>query len=175
VAVEAVVDDNDREISNLTGKGFIMRKSVLFLVLTALIGSAQAVTVDDQIAMVRQMAATERQAIVTANMDLTESESEHFWPLYRQYRAEMITLGDRKIALIKDYASHHETMTDDKAREIIEESFEIEGERLQIRQQYARKFRKILPEIKVARLLQIENKVDTVYALQLSAEIPLFK
>ena len=152
-----------------------MKKSFLFLVLVTLAASVQAVTVDDQIAMVRQLAATERQAIVTANMQLAEGESEHFWPLYRQYRAEMITLGDRKIALIKDYAAHYQTMTDDKAREIIEESFEIEGERLQIRQHYARKFRKILPEIKVARLLQIENKVDAVYTLQLSAEIPLFK
>lgn len=66
-------------------------------------------------------------------------------------------------------------MTNEKAREIIEESFEIDGEKLQIRQHYARKFRKILPEIKIARLLQIESKVDAVYTLQLSAEIPLFK
>lgn len=67
-----------------------MKKSILFVLLVALTTSAQAVTLDDQIAMVRQMAATERQAIVTANMQLTEGESEHFWPLYRQYRAEMI-------------------------------------------------------------------------------------
>ena len=75
-----------------------MKKCILLLLLVSLTAAAQAVTVDDQIAMVRQMAATERQAIVTANMQLTEGESEHFWPLYRQYRAEMITLGDRKIA-----------------------------------------------------------------------------
>jgi len=152
-----------------------MKKSSLFLVLLILATSASAVTVNDQVAMIRQLAATERQAIVTANMDLAEAESDKFWPLYREYREAMTRLGDRKIDLIKDYGSHYQQMTDAKAREIIEESFEIEGEKLQIRQRYARKFRKILPEIKVARLLQIENKIDAVYTLQISAEIPLFK
>ena len=42
----------------------------------------------------------ERQAIVNRAMELTDSESTKFWPLYREYRTKMAEVTDRQIAVI---------------------------------------------------------------------------
>jgi glycyl-tRNA synthetase beta subunit len=49
----------------------------------------------------------------------------------------------------------------------------IQGAELKVKETYLPKFRKVLPEVKVARFLQIENKIDTLIKLDLAAEIPL--
>ena len=150
-----------------------MKKVIVLLALLALTSTGAVASVEDQIAMVRQLAATERQAIVTENMGLTEAESEKFWPLYRKYRKAMEPLGDRTVALIQNYTDNYHAMTDEKAGEIVKEWFEIERKKLNKKKRFTHKFRKIISEIKVARLLQIENKIDAVYDLEMTSKIPL--
>ena len=56
-------------------------------------------TVHDEIALSRAQIQAERQAIVTATLDLTEAEAKVFWPLYRDYRAEVDKPIDRAWAI----------------------------------------------------------------------------
>ena len=44
-----------------------------------------------------------------------------------------------------------------------------------MKQLYVDKFRRILPNIKVARLMQIENRMDTAIKMKLSEGIPLME
>src|ERR1051326_6488306 len=44
-------------------------------------------------------------------MKLTAQEAEKFWPIYRNYELELAALGDRKLALIRDFAVHHTSGT----------------------------------------------------------------
>ena len=152
-----------------------MTKCILSLMVLFMASSTFAADAEDEIAMIREMAATERLALVTANMELTEVEEKAFWPLYRLYRAEVTKLDDRALAMIEDYAQHSQGMSNEKARQITEEWFEIEQERLSVKQRHARKFRSALSEIKVARLLQIENKIDAVKRLDVASQIPLMQ
>ena len=55
---------------------------------------------------------TQKVAIVTAAMPLTEQQAAAFWPVYRQYEAELTALWDQRLALIKDYAQSYQAMTD---------------------------------------------------------------
>ena len=41
--------------------------------------------------------------------------------------------------------------------------------------QYLKRFRKVLPEKKVMRFMQIENKMDAVIEFELAGSIPLAK
>jgi hypothetical protein len=52
-------------------------------------------------------------------------------------------------------------------------SIEVLGPKL--RQAYLPKFRKVLPEIKVVRYYQIENKINAALNYDLAADIPLMK
>ena len=49
----------------------------------------------------------------------------------------------------------------------------IEEAELKLKRSYASKLEKALPEMKVARYLQIENKIRSIIKYELAAEIPL--
>jgi hypothetical protein len=44
---------------------------------------------------------------------------------------------------------------------------------IDIRKRYVRKFRKVIPETKLARFYQIENKLDAITNFALARQIPL--
>ena len=51
--------------------------------------------------------------------------------------------------------------------------FDIQSDILKIRKKYVRRFRKILPDIKVMRLYQIENKIRAEVDAALAIMVPL--
>ena len=130
---------------------------------------------DEQIALARQSAHTDRQVLIMGNMHFTADESAEFWPAWKQYRAAMAANGDRMLALIKNFADHYEEMTDQKADELLTDSFSIKMQDLVIKQQFARDINKFLPATKVMRIIQIENKLDAAIQTNLASEIPLAK
>jgi hypothetical protein len=75
--------------------------------------------------------------------------------------------------LIKDYGDSFKDMNNEKARALLDESITIESLGLKLRQAYLPKFRKVLPEKKVARYYQIENKIQATLNYELAKEIPL--
>jgi polyhydroxyalkanoate synthesis regulator phasin len=93
--------------------------------------------------------------------------------LYREYRGELAKVGDRLQKLIQDYAVTYETATAEQAKAMVDEMLSIQRAELKAKETYLPKFRKVIPELKVARFLQIENKIDTLIKLDLAANIPL--
>ena len=131
--------------------------------------------VTEDLNLTRDIIQIKRKAIVALNMGLTDSESEAFWPVYDEYWFEMKKLGDREVALISDFAKNYvyESMTNQKAKELHQEWLSIKKATLKLQEKYAKKFSKVLPEKKVLRYFQIENKLDLIIDSELSAEIPL--
>ena len=133
-------------------------------------GESQAA---EDIRLTRLMINNERQALVTKGMDLTPSEMQRFWPLYREYRSKMMKVGDRSVALINTYADNYPNMTDKVADKLLTEFVRIEQERARLKAHYLPKFKKVLPPKKVARFYQIENKLDTTILAELAQVVPL--
>ena len=77
--------------------------------------------------------------------------------------------------MINDYADAYEKMTNDTAKKLLDELMTIEALGPKLRQAYLPKFRKVLPEVKVVRYYQIENKIHAVLMYELGANIPLMK
>lgn len=146
--------------------------SLILLVSFSTTVSAQT-ALDEQIALTRQSAHTDRKIIIMGNMTFTADESAQFWPAWNEYRAAMAANGDRTLALIKDFAENYETMTDQKADEIMTDHFSIEMQNVVVKQKFAQEIGKFMPAQKVMRVIQIENKLDAAIDLQLAAEIPL--
>lgn len=146
--------------------------SLILLVSFSTAVSAQT-ALDEQIALTRQSAHTDRKIIIMGNMTFTADESAQFWPAWNEYRAAMAANGDRTLALIKDFAANYETMTDQKADEIMTDHFSIEMQNVVIKQNFAKEIDKFMPAQKVMRVIQIENKLDAAINLQLASEIPL--
>jgi hypothetical protein len=149
--------------------------SVFLLLLSISTITPAQTNMDEQIALARQSAHTDRKVILMGNMSFTADESARFWPAWKEYRAAVSANGDRTLALIKDFAANFEEMTDQKANELLTDSFSIQMQDLVIKQQFAKDINAFLPARKVMRIIQIENKLDAAINLQLASEIPLAK
>jgi hypothetical protein len=149
--------------------------SVLLLLLSISTVAPAQTPMDEQIALARQSAHTDRKVILMGNMTFTADESARFWPAWNEYRAAVSANGDRSLALIKDFAANFEEMTDQKASELLTDYFSIQMQDLVVKQQFSKEINTFLPARKVMRIIQIENKLDAAIDLQLASEIPLAK
>ena len=129
----------------------------------------------DNMEIVLEKIRADKKLFVAENMQLTDAEAKAFWPVYEQYQDELFLLRARTARLIKDYGDAHEKMTSDTAKKLLDELMVIEGLGPKLRQAYLPKFRKALPEIKVVRYYQIENKIYAVLLYELARNIPLAK
>jgi len=130
-------------------------------------------TVQDTIATIRARIQADRQVLVAANMGLTEDEGKAFWPVYREYRADVQKLGDRTANLIVEFGEKYDTLTDEQASHMLQESLEIRMKEASLKIEWSKKFSKVLSHKKVARFFQIENKLDLLVMLDVSTHIPL--
>ena len=149
--------------------------SVLVLLLSLSTTATAQTALDEQIALVRQSAHTDRKLILMGNMTFTVEESEAFWPVWNEYRAAVAANGDRRLAAIKDFAANFEQMTDQKAQELMTDHFSIQMQNLVVKQNFSKELTKIMPAKKAMRVMQSENTLDAAIDLQLASEIPLAK
>jgi len=156
-----------------------MKGKICFIVLaTVLLGAMPAiaqVSDTDYLQQLRTDIQSDRQALVAASLGLTDEEGEAFWPVYRDYRSDMAKVGDRMQTLIQDYAEIWEDATEEQAKTMVNQMLAIQRDELKVRKSHLSKFRKVLPEVKVARFLQIENKIDVIVKLGLADVIPLIE
>ena len=123
----------------------------------------------------RKLINDKRNTALAFNMSFTQEEKEKFWPLYREYRVAMGAVGDKRMAVIVDYADHIDAMTESRAKQLLDRSFGVDKETIRVKEKYVRKFRRILPETKVVRLMQMESRMDTLVAMKIAEGIPLME
>lgn len=127
----------------------------------------------DMIEVIRQQVAANREALVAENLNLTEAESESFWPVYRRFQNERAVLVDRRIEILTQFRDNFEMLDDATAKQLLDDALRLEDDKLKLREKFLKDFRKVLPEKKVLRYLQIENKIDTIIDYDLAQIVPL--
>jgi hypothetical protein len=117
----------------------------------------------------------DKKLLVAKNMDLTESEAKAFWPVYEQYQQELANFNQRIGKLIETYAAAYRTnsMTDETAKKLIADFVAIEKGEAAVKEFFVPKLNQVLPPKKVARYLQIENKIRAAIKYELAGDIPL--
>jgi hypothetical protein len=119
------------------------------------------------------MMVTERKLVIAGELVLTPAEAKAFWPVYNEYLEEMRVVGDDEVTLITDFADNYRDMSDEFAERMLKDHLDIQSRTLKVRRNYLKRFKKVLPTIKVAKLYQVENKLDAVMDYQLASQIPM--
>jgi Spy/CpxP family protein refolding chaperone len=168
---------------NRKGEKEMKRKNLAILILTlaavmTILVVSPAVSQDkpaDNMQILRDKVKADKKLLVAANMELTESEAKGFWPVYEKYQKDLSAINQRIINLIESYAEAYlaGNITDEKARNLTSELVAIEQSEGGLQASYVPKLSKVLPPKKVARYLQIENKIRAAVKYGLAAEIPL--
>ena len=147
---------------------------VLFAVATLLALPAVAQTASDMQILAQKIKA-DKKLVVAANMQLTEAEAKGFWPVYEAYQKDLQGINQRLIGAIKRYADAYNKgpVSDEAAKKLINEAIAIEDAEVKLKRSYVPKLEKVIPGMKVARYIQIENKIRAIGKYELAAQIPL--
>jgi hypothetical protein len=143
--------------------------------LTAVPAFAQNKSADTNMQILLDKVKADKKLVVAANMDLTDAEGKAFWPIYDAYQKDLQGLNERLAKTILAYADAYnkKTLTDEQANSLANEVLAIDQDEVTMRKTYAARLNDVLPGKKVARYLQIENKIRAVIRYQMADNIPL--
>ena len=104
-------------MKTVSRKIFMIILLILLLSLPAMSALAQDKPADNM-PLVREKVKADKKLFVAEVMDLTESEAKAFWPIYDNYQKELTKIYDRTMIMIRDYASNHQSMTNEVAKRL---------------------------------------------------------
>ncbi len=118
---------------------------------------------------------TGKMGMIASSMNLTQEQQEKFWPLYREYADEQEKLLDQRIAMLQEFASSYDQMTEEAANSIAEQSFAIQRTRTDRRERYFHKMSEILGPVLAARFIQVDSQISTLMDFELMRNTPLIQ
>ncbi len=108
-------------------------------------------------------------------MVLTGPEADRFWPIYRNYEKELAAVGDRKVALIREFAALRAAGSmDQKSWDgLAQRWLKNVQERLELWKKYQKKISTAVSPMRAAQFLQVENQMALFVDLSIAAEMPV--
>ena len=156
-------------------KAIVITVLGLIISLGAMPAASQEKPSDNMQVVIEKIRADKK--LLVAEHAAYRSRGESLLAGIKQYQNELFLLRTRSVKLMRknytEYLSDH--LTNNTAKKLLNEYVAIESLGPKLRQAYLPKFRKALPEVKVVRYYQIENKIQAALIYELAAEIPLVK
>lgn len=101
---------------------------------------------------IKEKAKAQKVAYITSQLELTESESQKFWPIYNEYEAERE--GVRKSMDIQ----FSRDMSDKDAEELMYKLLDFKSKEIDIQKKYIQKMKSAIPPRKIAQLFRAEKE-----------------
>jgi hypothetical protein len=130
---------------------------------------------DEDIQMMRKDIRSQRKQIIAANLKLTDSEAEKFWPVYEQYISDLVDINNTKYALIKQYVQTGGALTDTEAETAVSQWVGVDQSLAELRKRYIPIFRKVLSAKNTALFYQLDRRVQLLIELQLASSLPMIE
>ena len=129
--------------------------------------------IDKAVEALRKDARAGKSDILGKTMALDSAQAAAFWPVYKQYEAEVQTLGNERLAIIQDLADHFDSIDDVKAKALLDRQMALEDKKLALQKKYKDEMLKALPAKTVARFFQVDSRLNKLVELTVASEIPL--
>jgi Spy/CpxP family protein refolding chaperone len=137
----------------------------------ASIAQDMTTSADEQILL--KQVQTNKRGVYADYLKMTDAESKAFWPIYDDYEAQLKKVDDRFMAMINDFASKYDTLTDAQAAEMLKERLALDRKRVDLKVKYTERIAKVLPGKKALRFAQLESRIDNLMRRNLYSIIPL--
>ena len=130
---------------------------------------------DTNMEILKEKLKADKKLLIAGNMELTDAEAKQFWPVYDSYQKELDNINKQLGQTIKDYADvfNKGNVPNDTAKKLLGEALSVEEQEVKLKRTYAEKLGKVLPATKVARYIQLENKIRSLIRFELAQQIPL--
>ena len=147
----------------------------LFATALGLLAAVPAVSQDvaQSLELSREAVDKQKRIIVAGSLPLSDEEADAFWPLFDEFQKELKKLDGRSDRLIASYTAELPTLTDARARSMLDEALSIDEDRAKLMRKWSRRMDKVLPPRLLVRYFQLENKFHAIIAADLARQIPL--
>jgi hypothetical protein len=135
--------------------------------------TAKELNLQEYITLLRHNVRSEKTQLMNTIMQLDPEEAAKFWPIYRDYDAELTKLNDLRVANIEEYSKYYNQMTDEKADELVRNAIQYQQQRDQLLAKYYGQVRDALGGITAARFLQVEHQLLLIIDLQIASQLPV--
>jgi hypothetical protein len=129
--------------------------------------------INQYIDLMRKDVRSQKSAIMDTVMQLDPDQAAKFWPIYRDYDAELTKLNDLRVANIKEYASSYNNLTDAKADELIQNAVSYQKQRMELLAKYYDRVKESLGAVTAARFVQVEHQLLLIIDLQIDSSLPI--
>lgn len=147
-------------------------KKIMIIACMALFSTfAQAQS--NEMELFQTMFNVEKKVMLMDFMKLSDVEATAFWPIYESFESERNALSTQKYKLVENYADSYETLTNERADELMKESFAIRASLEKVHKQYYGKISKALGAKRAAQFIQFERFVETTITAILYDNMPL--
>jgi hypothetical protein len=106
-------------------------------------------------------------------MQLDSDQATKFWPVYKEFQAELAKIGDQVVGLVHTYVTSYDNMTPDIADGLATKVLDLERQRNELKAKYYAKIKNATDAITAMRFLQVENQLERVIDLQIASELPV--
>jgi hypothetical protein len=118
---------------------------------------------------------TRKEQIVKETMQLDDKQARIFWPIYKDYEANLDKLGDEKLTIIQEYASNFTTMTNEKADALAQRVMALDDQKIALRRKYYELMKQSLPAVLVVRFFQVQNQIQLLADLKIASNLPIME
>jgi hypothetical protein len=128
---------------------------------------------NEYITLLRKDVRSQKFAVMDAVMQLDPDEAAKFWPIYRDYDAELAKVNDLRVANIKEYAQAYKDLTDAKADELIQNALAYQKQRAELLAKYYDRVKQSMGAVTAARFVQVEDQLLSIIDLQITSSLPV--
>lgn len=144
----------------------------VYAILTLMLSPAWAQVTEDPSLLLAKIQANKK-GVVEKALNLTAAEAKKFWPLYEKFQREL-DVPYREYALaVRDYVGAEKSMTDANATRLARVVLAANVTESKMRERHFKEASKVLPGVKAARYVQIENKIQAIQRYETAKAIPL--
>ncbi len=133
----------------------------------------EELNIREYITLLRKDVNAEKATLLGAVMQFDAEDAAKFWPIYRDYAAELSKLNDLRVANIQEYAKSYTTMTDEKADELIKNGMAYQKQRGELLAKYYERVKQELGAITAARFVQVEHQLLEIIDLKIASALPV--
>jgi hypothetical protein len=134
---------------------------------------AKAKNIRAYIELMRTNVRQQKAELMGSVMELSAEDAAKFWPIYSQYDADLTKLNDQRVANIEEYARTYNQMTDEKADELIQNSFTYQRQRAELLAKTYERVKEAVGATTATRFVQVEHQLLLIIDLQIASSLPV--
>jgi Spy/CpxP family protein refolding chaperone len=140
--------------------------------LAFVLSPASAQTTEDPALLLAKIQA-DKKGVVQKSLSLTPEEAKKFWPLYDKFQRELDVPHREYSLAVRDYIAAEKSMSDANATRLARAVLAASVTEAKMREKHFKEASKVLPGVKAARYMQIENKIQAIQRYETAKAIPL--